>query len=113
MLDPWTEAEWEEHVAEAPKSWADQSQGWLIALLMLVPAILVFSLGMGGAPRNFAIGLGMTFAFVCSTVAAWLAVRNSSEHLVVRTVTAGLLVIGLMVMQLGFFAFVGCCASID
>ena len=112
-LDPWTEEEWEQHVKEMPRSGLDQTQVWLLALLISAPGVAMLLLGLNGATPKFAMGFGMTLGIVGSPVAGWLAVRNSSEKIAVRTLTAGLTAIGLTLMQLSLFAFVGCCSSLD
>ncbi len=112
-LDPWTEEEWEQHVKEMPRSGMDQTQVWLLAFLISAPGVAMILLSLNGATLKFAMGLGLTLGLVGSPVAGWLAVRNSSEKIAVRTVTAGLTAIGLMLMHLSLFAFVGCCASIQ
>ena len=112
-LDPWTEEEWEQHVKEMPRSGMDQTQVWLLALLISGPGVAVILLGLNRVPLNSAIRVGITLGVVCSTVVGWLTVRNSSKKILVRTLTAGLTAIGLVLMQLSLFAFVGCCASID
>lgn len=112
-LDPWTEEEWEQHAKEMPRSRMDQTQVWLLALLISAPGVVVILLDLNGVPLNSAIRVGIALGVVCSTVAGWLTVRNSSGKTVVRTLTAGLTAIGLVLMQLSLFAFVGCCASID
>jgi len=112
-LDPWTEEEWERHAAETPDSGFGQFLPWLVPFLVLVPLLAVLVATTNGLRGGFVTPLGVVLGIICSSLAAWLAVRNLQRSELTRRITGMVVMLGLMGIQLSVLGVAGCCASID
>lgn len=110
-LDPWTEEAWEEHVEAKHGRSVNQPLAALAAVLMVLPAISLLVLGAKGMSRHSAFALTFTLGLVCSSVAAWLVVREMHANRVVRSAFAAILVAGLVFVQYSIITAEGCCRA--
>ena len=109
-LDPWTEDEWERHAAETPDPGFGRPLPLLIFVLMLLPMLAMFLMGVARFTGGLGLRFGVILIIVCSGLAAWLAVRKLQRGVITRWITGVVVMSGLMVMQIGMLSFAGCCA---